>query len=68
MSEFTIGRRGGILTRQRLVKAGSNRHRLDGPALRRMVFDSGFWHRVGTASGRCRGNPGLCHQSAVDLT
>jgi len=67
MSEFTLGRRAGTVTRRRLISAGSNRHRL-GPALRRMVFDSGFWHRVGTASGRCRANPGLCHQSAVDLT
>lgn len=68
MSGFAIGRRAGTVARQRLVRAGSKRHRLEGLTLRRMAFDSGFWHRVGTASGRCRSNPGLCHPGVVDLT
>jgi len=68
MSEFTVGGRTGALTSRRLVPTGARRRRSERRPLLRMAFDTGFWHRVGTASGRCRSDPGLCHSGAVDLT
>lgn len=68
MSEFTPAKRTGALTSRRLVPAGARRRRFERRPLLRMAFDTGFWHRVGTASGRFRSDPGLCHPGAVDLT
>ena len=68
MSEFTVGGRAGALTSRSFVPAVARRRRFERRPLLRMAFDTGFWHRVGTASGRFRSDPGLCHPGAVDLT
>ena len=65
MSVFTLGRRAG--TARRLFPAEAGRLAIE-RSMVHMTFNHGFWHRVGTASGRCRSNPGLCHPGVVDLT
>ena len=69
MSVFMVGRHAGTVTARMLFPTGANHRLSERRALRRMVFDSRFWCRVGTASGRSRSDPGLCRPGAVtDLT
>jgi len=65
MSVFMVGRRAGTLTARVLFPTGVAHHLSERRTLRRAVSDSGFWRRVGTASGRSRSDPGMCRPGAI---